>query len=85
MSEVNLPEDQDHLLRPRRVPGAQGGRAAQHLLPLQRLYGGAAGWDGCGYPRWVPCYDQLLSSIYKFLGYGMVWGAVNTFSEILKH
>ena len=51
MPEVNLLEDQNHLLRPRWVPGAQGGRPAQYLLSLQRLYGGAAGWDGCGNSR----------------------------------
>ena len=51
MPEVNLLEDQNHLLRPWWVPGAQGGRPAQYLLSLQRLYGGAAGWDGCGNSR----------------------------------
>ena len=73
MSEVNLPEDQDHLLRPRRVPGAQGGRAAQHLLPLQRLHGGPSRGDGRGYPRWVSSSHQALN---KYLVYGV--GLVDT-------
>ena len=72
MSEVNLAEDQDHLLRPGRVPGAQGGRAAQHLLPLQRLHGSAAGWDGCGHPRWVSSSKQVTSAKYLMHGVGVV-------------
>ena len=70
MPEVNLSEDQDHLLRPRRVPGAQGGRAAQHLLPLQRLHGSVAGWDGCGYSRWVSSLKQHTSTNYVMHGEG---------------
>ena len=73
MSEVNLPEDQDHLLCPRWVPGAQGGRAAQHLLPLQRLHGGPSRGDGRGYPRWVSSSHQALN---KYLVYGV--GLVDT-------
>ena len=72
MPEVDLPEDQDHLLRPGRVPGAQGGRAAQHLLPLQRLHGSAAGWDGCGHPRWVSSSKQVTSAKYLMHGVGVV-------------
>ena len=70
MSEINLSEDQDHLLRPRRVPGAQGGRAPQHLLPLQRLHGSVAGWDGCGYSRWVSSFKQNTSTNYVMHGEG---------------
>ena len=46
MQEAALAEDQDQLLRARRVPDPQGRRPPEHLLPVQRIHGGAAGGNG---------------------------------------